>query len=540
MKARQITYFLTLSIKAHTPSRKIRRSERLPLIYAALSAGVTWACFGAPQPVQDMLRTLHTPAQLEKPVAVLRIPTTFNEAPRESTAEALSLLNGLPVLDLTGTVAQASKLERLSSTQWMTLHPFWDGVTRTIVYPEGSPVRAFSTELRLSPLDHAYDIRSITPPPELHLDHLDGLGDPQERFSGVVVAYEAHWTQDSVVTLSERQDHATLIAGFFSHPRSQAPGRSITAVLGFLLSLSLITIQRTFGGPSAGIAGAAVLAILAATSLPLPLLLLGLASSLSVVATRFHQQALATPPSSPEDHLPPYLLPTEADSWQALCDTATHFGGALAAWAFTHQQSAWNQVAASGDATEFDIDQFQRLRAPLSARKPEDRAYLALPVPGPRDPLGYLILQPKDGQVSDPLLAVGGAMKLAADQIQVRARSEFELRIHGQVRALRAHAGVRSQLRTGALYDALGQVVFASEKIRQLLGSDFDPTAPLASTWSRLGGQPNPLPVAGDSGGCLVTHRGLKIRLETGVHVDTIECYTLHVVNQDTNLEGTP
>ena len=50
-------------------------------------------------------------------------------------------------------------------------------------------------------------------------------------------------------------------------------------------------------------------------------------------------------------------------------------------------------------------------------------------------------------------------------------------------------------------------------------------------------GLANPLPVAGDSGGCLVTHRGLKIRLETGVHVDTIECYTLHVVNQDTNLK---
>ena len=154
-------------------------------------------------------------------------------------------------------------------------------------------------------------------------------------------------------------------------------------------------------------------------------------------------------------------------------------------------------------------------------------------------PVGFLVVQPQDGQERDPLNSIGGAMKLAAEQIRCRAEPETAGIVHHK-RILRGASAVQATLGPAAVYDPLGQPLPGPDGLRRILGTDFDAHASLFETWIRLGGRPLHLPNTTEQKHSIETSTGLTIRLETGVHVGTIECYILRAVNPNTNPEGSP
>ena len=197
----------------------------------------------------------------------------------------------------------------------------------------------------------------------------------------------------------------------------------------------------------------------------------------------------------------------------------------------------WSEVARAGDAAPFDPKQVNRLRAPLSSRQPEDRAFLALPVPEPSSPIALLILQPKDGHQGDPLLDLGGAMALAAVQIRHQKSSQTTLRLLGLTTRLKAYSGRQADGSICALYDALGQPLTGMSEIPRQLGPKFVPSDSLFINWERLSSGVVPCPPELSSSATLLVMNGKKIRLETGVHGGTVECYILRVVNADIQRE---
>ncbi|MEC7242797.1 MAG: hypothetical protein VXW32_16305, partial [Myxococcota bacterium] len=113
-----------------------------------------------PQPIQDSLRRLRQPPQLEAPVAVVRVPLDAAHWTAEDRTQRLGSLLNLPLLDLTREIVPSENgMPMNAGGELFQLGRHWDGVHRSIRFSRTSPVRPFAEALGFDPLDANYDLR---------------------------------------------------------------------------------------------------------------------------------------------------------------------------------------------------------------------------------------------------------------------------------------------------------------------------------------------------------------------------------------------
>ena len=546
VKARQITVFPTLSKKPTLPRLFLKEKPALWLFLSALLCGLLSIPISkGPQPIQDALENRRSADSPPYESVVIRAPAAISQQQHlQATAQINALWNG-PVLDLTGRFSDLPQAITWKNGESDAAHQIirstWGGAARSLTMTTDSILNRYVDAIEGDIDPGTFDLRGSITPSGLHLSHLAELTPADFQFDRVIIAPTRDWTTRLYTNGNGSHDFSDLVGHFLSQkaPRSVPPSFLVAGLTALLILLSAPASRRWARWPFYGAAIGLLLIFGELSPWNLPVLAICTASAIGILAQAGLQdhQLQTESIETQVNALPAHEIPLPAQTWKRLCTTATQSGGALAAWVMVQNGDEWSEVARAGDAAPFDPKQVNRLRAPLSSRQPEDRAFLALPVPEPSSPIALLILQPKDGHQGDPLLDLGGAMALAAVQIRHQKSSQTTLRLLGLTTRLKAYSGRQADGSICALYDALGQPLTGMSEMQRQLGPKFVPSDSLFINWERLSSGVVPCPPELSSSATLLVMNGKKIRLETGVHGGTVECYILRVVNADIQRE---
>lgn len=483
-----------------------------------VSAFVAWALCGGPQPLTDRLLRTWSPESSGKGSLLVQIPRDTSPANQREIVAELKLQGATWVIPL-GTESPLGA----DKTAWAAADPFW--VELGILQAWNGSVRGLSTRFETLPgriqaarmtnpkSQHLSLPLGAGPPPRVHLNQLAALGPDTFRGRVVVLAHGNEWNTHRYSTPWGQQSYADLLARFFSGAPLKPLPSPIWTVLFVLCLGSLIS---NFGSWTkiAGLVLALASSIICAFQgirFPIEATLGGLIPLVLYGGPAAHsaRTGAATTKAISKAH------------WTQLCEAAQSFTGCLAAWAFVQKNGEWCEVAQAGDAGTLDAELIERLQGSPGSRLPQDRAYTAFPVPNPQDPLGLLVLQPRDTtnpaiEPADPWRILSGAM---TQTLKAGANSSSLFQAFSDT--------------TGPVivFDALGQPVLPNARFYTEIGIKCRSDSPLAHTWSALGGSANDLyahhPL---SMGIQLNFDGHAIHLQTGIHAGRVECYVLRVV----------
>jgi hypothetical protein len=483
-----------------------------------LSAFVTWALCGGPQPLTDGLLRSWSPESSGKGSLLVQLPRDTSAAYQREIVADLKIQGATWVIPL-----GAKSPLGADKTAWAAADPFWAELG--VLQAWNGSVRGLST--RFETLPGRIQAARMTnpksqrlslplgagPPPRVHLKQLAALGPDTFRGRVVVLAHENEWNTHRYSTPWGQQSYAELLARFFSG----APLRPLPSpIWTVLFVVCLGTLISNFGSWT-----------------KIAALVLALASSIicAFQGIRFPIEAtlggliplvLYAGPAARSGR--PGASSTKAISkvhWTHLCEAAQSFTGCLAAWVFVQKNGLWCEVAQAGDAGILDVELIERLQGSPGSRLPQDRAYTAFPVPNPQEPLGLLVLQPRDTsnpdiEPTDPWRVLSGAM---TQTIKAGAKSSSLFQAFTDT--------------TGPVmvFDALGHPVLPNSRFHTEIGLQCRPDSPLAHTWSALGGKASDLYAHRLlSMGIQLNFDGHAIHLQTGIHAGRVECYVLRVV----------